>query len=109
MKEDEMVGWHHRLNGHEFEQTSGVMVHGAYLLLGMGIFPDRGSNPCLLHWASRLFTIEPPGKPSIVPLSSCPQSFPASGSFQMSQLFASGAQSIGISASASVLPMNIQD
>ena len=40
---------------------------------------------------------------------SCPQSFPASGSFQMSQLFASGGQSIGVSASASVLPMNTQD
>ena len=46
---------------------------------------------------------------SIVPFSSCPQSFPASGSFQMSQLFASGGQSIAVSASASVLPMNIQD
>ena len=46
---------------------------------------------------------------SIVPFSSCPQSFPASGSFQMSQLFTSGGQSIGVSASASVLPMNIQD
>ena len=46
---------------------------------------------------------------SVVPFSSCPQSFPASGSFQMSQLFTSGGQSIGISASASVLPMNIQD
>ena len=43
------------------------------------------------------------------PLSSCPQSFPASGSFQMSQLFASGGQSTGVSASTSVLPMNIQD
>ena len=42
---------------------------------------------------------------SVVPFSSCPQSFPASGSFQMSQLFTSGAQSIGVSASASVLPM----
>ena len=41
--------------------------------------------------------------------SSCPQYFPASGSFQMSQLSASGGQSIGVSASASVLPMNIQD
>ena len=41
--------------------------------------------------------------------SSCLQSFPASGSFQMSQLFASGGQSIGVSASASVLPMNTQD
>ena len=46
---------------------------------------------------------------SVVPFSSCLQSFPASGSFQMSQLFASGGQSIGVSASASVLPMNIQD
>ena len=43
------------------------------------------------------------------PFSSCPQSFPASGSFPMSQFFASGDQSIGVSASASVLPMNIQD
>ena len=40
---------------------------------------------------------------------SCPQSFSASGSFQMSQLFASGAHSIGVSASTSVLPMNTQD
>ena len=39
----------------------------------------------------------------------CPQSFPASGSFQMSQLFPSGGQSIGVSASTSVLPMNTQD
>ena len=46
---------------------------------------------------------------SIVPFSSCPQSFPASESFQMSQLFTSGGQSIGVSASTSVLPMNTQD
>ena len=46
---------------------------------------------------------------SVVPFSSCLQSFPASGSFQMSQFFASGGQSIGISASTSVLPMNTQD
>ena len=46
---------------------------------------------------------------SVVPFSSCPQSFPASGPFQMSQLFASGGQSIGVSASTSVLPMNTQD
>ena len=46
---------------------------------------------------------------SVVPLSSCFQSCPASGSFQMRQLFTSGGQSIGVSASASVLPMNIQD
>ena len=46
---------------------------------------------------------------SVVPFSSHLQSFPASGSFLMSQLFPSGGQSIGVSASASVLPMNIQD
>ena len=46
---------------------------------------------------------------SVVPYSSCLQSFPASGSFPMSQLFASGGQSTGVSASASVPPMNIQD
>ena len=46
---------------------------------------------------------------SVVPFSSCLRSFPASGSFQMSQLFASGGQRIGVSASASVLPMNTQD
>ena len=46
---------------------------------------------------------------SIIPFSSCPQSFPASGSFQMSQLFTSGGQRIGLSASTSVLPMNTQD
>ena len=45
----------------------------------------------------------------VIPFSSCPQSFPASGSFQMSQLFASDGQSIGVSASVSVLPMNTQD
>ena len=46
---------------------------------------------------------------SVVPFSSCLQSFPASGSFPMSQFFASGGQSIGVPASASVLPINIQD
>ena len=45
---------------------------------------------------------------SLVPFSFCLQSFPASGSFQMSQFFASGGQSIGVSASTSVLPMNTQ-
>ena len=46
---------------------------------------------------------------SVVPFSSCPQSFPASGSFQTSQFLTSGGQSVGVSTSASVLPMNIQD
>ena len=46
---------------------------------------------------------------SVIHFSSCPQSFPASGSFQMNQLFTSGGQSTGASASPSVLPMNTQD
>ena len=46
---------------------------------------------------------------SVVPFSSCPQPLPASGSFPMSQLFTSGGQNIGVSASASILPMNTQD
>ena len=46
---------------------------------------------------------------SVIPLSSCPQSFPASGSFPKSQFFTSGGQSIGVSASTSVLPVNTQD
>ena len=61
-------------------------------------------NPCSL---SR--QCHPTISSSVIPFSSCPQSFPESESFQMSQLFASGGQSIGVSASASVLPMNTQD
>ena len=66
--------------------------------------PGVHPNPCPLSWWCHL-TISS----SVVPFFSCPQSFPASGSFQMSQLFISGGQSIGVSASASVLPMNTQD
>ena len=51
----------------------------------------------------------PTNSSSVIPFSSCLQSFPASGSFSMSQFFASGGQSIGVSASASVLPLNIRD
>ena len=61
-------------------------------------------NPCpLTCWC------HPTISSFAIPFSSCSQSFPASGSFQMSQLFASGGQSIGVSASTSVLPMNTQD
>ena len=61
-------------------------------------------NPCPLgQWCY------PTISSSVVPFSSCPQSFLASGSFPMSQLFASGGQSIEVSASISVLPMNTQD
>ena len=66
--------------------------------------PGVHPNPCpLSRWS------HPTISSSVVPFSSCPQSFPASGSFQMSQLFASGGQNIGVSASTSVLPMNTQD
>ena len=66
--------------------------------------PGVESNSCpLSRWC------HPTVSSSIVPFCSCLQSFPASGSFQMSQLFASGGQSIRVSASASVLPMNIQE
>ena len=58
------------------------------------------------HWVSD--AIQPAHPFSHPPFSSYPQSFPASGSFPMSQLIASGSQRIGASASASVLPMNIQ-
>ena len=57
----------------------------------------------------KLMSIKSVISSSVVPFSSHLQSFPASGSSQMSQLFASGGQSIGASVSASVLPMNIQD
>ena len=65
-----------------------------------GVYP----NSCPLSWWCHL-TISS----SVVPFSSCIQSFSTSGSFQMSQLFTSGGQSIGVSASTSVLPMYTQD
>ena len=66
--------------------------------------PRACSNSCpLSQWC------HPTMSSSVVPLSSCPQSFPASGSFPMSQFFTSSGQSIGVSASTSVLPMNTQD
>ena len=66
--------------------------------------PRVHPNPCpLSRWC------HPTISSYVVPFSSCPQSFPASGSFQMSRLFASGGQSIGASASTSVLPMNSQE
>ena len=66
--------------------------------------PGVDSNSCPSSW-----WCHPAISSSVVPFSSCPQSFPASGSFPISQLFAWGGQSIGVSASASVLPMNTQD
>ena len=65
-----------------------------------GVYP----NPCpLSRWC------HPTISSSVIPFSSCPQSFPASGSFPMSQLFTSNDQSIGVSVSTSFLPTNTQD
>ena len=66
--------------------------------------PGVHTNSCTLsRWC------HPTISSSVVPFSSCPQSLPASWSFPMSQLFTWGGQSIGVSAPASVLPMNLQD
>ena len=66
--------------------------------------PGVYSNSCpLSQWC------HPTISSSVVPISSCLQSFPALGSFQMSQFFSSDGESIGVTASASVLPVNIQD
>ena len=65
--------------------------------------PGVCSNSCPLSW-----WCHPTISSSVMPFSSCPQCFPASGSFLMGQLFTSGGQSIGASASALVLPVNTQ-
>ena len=76
--------------------TPGLPVHHQ--------LPESTQNSCPLSgWCHPAISF------SVVPFSSCPQSLPASGSFPVSQLFAWGGQSIGVSASASVLPMNTQD
>ena len=66
--------------------------------------PRVHPNPCPLCW-----WCYPTISSSVIPFSSCPRSFLASGSFPMSQFSASGGQSIGVSASTSVPPMNTQD
>ena len=66
--------------------------------------PGVYSNSCpLIRWC------HPTISSSVIPFSSCPQSLPASGSFPLSLLFTRGGQSIGVSASKSILPMSIQD
>ena len=66
--------------------------------------PGVHTYPCPLSW-----WCHPTISSSVIPFSSCPPSFQTSGSFQMRQLFTSDGQSIGVLASASVLPVNIQD
>ena len=81
--------WHHRLQYARLPCPSPI--------------PRTCSDSCSLSW-----WCHPTISSSVVPFF-CLQSFPASGSFQMSQFFTSGGQSIGVSASTSVLPMNTQD
>ena len=99
-------------NVHSLSQFSGSVVSDTLRPHGLqhtrppcpspipGVYP----NSCpLIRWC------HPTISSSVIPFSSHLQSFPASGSFPMSQFFTSGGQSIGVSASTSVLPMNIQD
>ena len=86
--------------------SSSLWSHGLQYTRLTCLSPTPGvySNSCpLSRWC------HPTISSSVVPFSSHLQSFPASGSFQMSQFFTSGGQSIGVSALASVLPVNIQD
>ena len=114
MTEDEMAGWHHQLNRHQFSsvQFSCSVVSNSLRPHGLqhtrlpcpSPTPRACSNSCSLsRWC------HPTISSSVVPFSSCLQFFPASGSFPVSQFFPSGGQSLGVSASASVFPMNIQD
>ena len=73
------------------------------IYINFGMFSWKKETCPLSQW------FHPTISSSVVPSFSCLQSFPASGSFPMSQFFATGGQSIGVSASASDLPMNIQD
>ena len=83
--------------------SNSLWPHGQHTRLSRPSSPRARSNSCALsQW------YHPTIESSVIPFSSCLQSFRASGSFPMSQLFASGGQSIGASALASVLPMNIQ-
>ena len=84
--------------------SSAIPVLQCELVSPEGTQEEYLPNPCpSSRWCHPTISF------SVVPFSSHPQSFPASGSFQMSQFFASGGQSIGVSASAPVLPMNTQD
>ena len=85
---------------------SDLQFQGLQLTRLSSLSPSPGvcPNSCPLSW-----WCHPTISSSVAPYSSCPQSFPALGSFLMSQLFTSGSQSIGASASTSFLPKNTQD
>ena len=108
-----MVGWYHWLNGHvQFSSVQSLVVSDSFWPHGLqhtrlpcpSLTPGVYSNSCPLSW-----WCYPTISSSAIPFSSHLPSFPASRSFPVSQLFTSGGQSNGVSASTSVLPMNIQD
>ena len=98
---------------YNFETLSSVQLLSRVWLFVTPWTAARPASPSITNSTPRIYSnsrwYHPTISSSVVPFSSCPQSFPASGSFQMSQLFPRGGQSIGVSASASVLPMNTQD
>ena len=100
---------------HKKTHRSTAVVHSlsrVWLFVTLGNAASRASLSFTISWSLLKLMSQwchPTISPSVIPFSSCPQSFPASGSFQMSQLFASGGQSIGVSASASALSVNIQN
>ena len=97
-----------------FQFSSVQLLSRVWLFATPWITARQASLSITNSWSSlRLMSIKswchPAISSSVIPFSSCPQSLPASGSFPMSQLFAWGGQSIGVSASTSVLPINTQD
>ena len=105
-KEDPPHHHHHHQQFSHSVVSDSLQLHGLQHARPPCPSPTPGAYPnsCpLSRWC------HPTISSSVTSFSSCPQSFPASGSFQLSQFFASGGQSIGLSASTSVLPVNNQD
>ena len=92
-----------------FQSLSRVRLFATPWTAACQASPSITNSQSLLNSRPSCQWCHPTISSSIIPFSSCLQSFPASGSFQMNQFFASVGQSIGVSASASVLPVNIQN
>ena len=111
--EDKSIGWGTKEQRLLLCQAKGATVGSCpqdrmiYTGGGREFYTVQGAGVNSSQTSLRLVSIQP--SHPVVSFSSCLQCFLASGSYQMSQFFASGGQSIGVSASASVLPMNIQD
>ena len=100
--------WAHSRFRAVVQSLSGVRLFGTPCTAARQASLSFTISQRLLRLMSIDSVMHPTISSSVVPFSSCLQSFPASGSFLMSQLFASGGQSIGTSASSLVLPMNSQ-